>query len=285
VLEPIDLLHTDVPKAVGCYLLETSDGPALHDCGPTTTLPQLERELASRGVAIEDLRHVLLSHIHLDHAGGIGMLVRRNPSLQVHVSAIGAPHLVDPTRLERSARRLYLEAYDVLWGEMVPVPQANIHIVGDRVLDLDCFPTPGHATHHVCYLDAEGTLWAGDAAGVRIAPEQYVVPPTPPPDIDVEAWLATIDELERRQPERIALIHFGVVSDVERHLAELRDRLSRWAALVEEGASLEEFEAALQEEYAAAHVEQRDAYGHGLPAPTLYAGLARWAQKRREAAA
>jgi glyoxylase-like metal-dependent hydrolase (beta-lactamase superfamily II) len=284
-LEPIDLLHTGVPKAVGCYALETVDGPAIFDCGPLTTLPQLEEALEARGLALEDLRHVLLSHIHLDHAGAIGTIVRRNARLQVHVSAVGAPHLVDPSRLERSARRLYLDMYDVLWGEMVPVPEENIHVVGERVLEMDCFPAPGHATHHVCYLDADGTLWSGDAAGVRILPERYVVPPTPPPDIDVDAWLATIAEIERRAPARLALIHFGIAEDVGDHLAELRARLEAWAALVAGGATLEEFEAAIRVEHEQAHVEQGDAYGHGLPAATLYAGLARWAEKRGEAAA
>jgi glyoxylase-like metal-dependent hydrolase (beta-lactamase superfamily II) len=201
------------------------------------------------------------------------------------VSAIGAPHLVDPSRLERSARRLYLDMFDVLWGEVVPVPEQNIHLVGERVLDMECFPAPGHATHHVCYLDGDGVLWAGDAAGIRILPERYVIPPTPPPDIDVDRWLETIDEIERRAPARLALIHFGIVEDVGPHLDELRSRLSTWAALVAGGATLDDFEAALRVEREQAHMEQRDAYGHGLPGATLYAGLARWAEKRRDAAA
>ena len=109
------------------------------------------------------------------------------PALQVHVSAIGAPHLIDPTRLETSARRLYGDTFDALWGELAPVPEENVHVVGDRVLDFDCFPTPGHAGHHVCYLDADGTLYAGDAAGVRLQPDRGVVPPTPPPEFDLES--------------------------------------------------------------------------------------------------
>ena len=110
------------------------------------------------GVALQDLGHLLLSHIHLDHAGAAGVLVREHPALQVHVSEVGAPHLIDPSRLEASARRLYGDAFDVLWGELAPVPDENVHEVGDQVLGLDCFPTPGHAWHHVSYLHADGTL-------------------------------------------------------------------------------------------------------------------------------
>ncbi len=166
--EPIDLVHLGNERTIASYLLDTEDGPALFDCGPSTTVDALKAGLADAGLALTDVRHLLLSHIHLDHAGAAGTLVREHPGLQVHVSAIGAPHLVDPSRLEQSARRLYGESFDVLWGELTPVPEKNIHIVGDRVLGLDCFPTQGHASHHVSYLDADGTLYAGDAAGVRL---------------------------------------------------------------------------------------------------------------------
>ena len=129
----------------------------------------------------------------------------------------------------------------MLWGELAPVPEENVHVVGDRVLGLDCFPTPGHASHHVCYLDRDGTLFAGDAAGVRITPGNYVMPPTPPPELDVGAWDETIATLEERAPERLALIHFGVFGDVQRHLADLRLELYDWADHVRGGASEEEF--------------------------------------------
>src|SRR5512132_3033204 len=178
--DPIDLLHLGSPRTIGAYVVETDDGPALFDCGPTSTIERLETGLAERGLGLTDVRHLLLSHIHLDHAGAAGTLVREHPALQVHVSGIGAPHLVDPSRLERSARRLYGDEFDTLWGELAPIPEQNVHIVGESVLGLECFPSPGHANHHVCYLAADGTLYAGDAAGVRIVPGRYIIPVSPP---------------------------------------------------------------------------------------------------------
>ena len=226
--EPIDLLHAGAARTVGAYLLDTSEGLSLFDCGPTSCIPALKDGLAERGVELGDLRNLLLSHIHLDHAGAAGSLVREHPGLQVWVSEIGAPHLVDPSRLERSARRLYGDSFDELWGELAPVPEENVHVAEGRAAGLEVFAAPGHASHHVCYFDGT-TLYAGDAAGVRIAPSRSVLPPTPPPDVDVEAWYRTLEQIERRAPERLALIHFGLVDDVGRHLAELRERLDTWA--------------------------------------------------------
>ncbi|HKG43814.1 MAG TPA: MBL fold metallo-hydrolase [Gaiellaceae bacterium] len=273
--EPLDLRHLGRERVIGSYLLETDDGLALQDCGPTTCAAELNARLAERGLELRDLRHLLLSHIHLDHAGATGVLVREHPGLQVHVSEVGAPHLVDPSRLERSARRLYGDDFDRLWGELAPVPEANVHPVGERVLGLDCFPTPGHAGHHVCYLDADGTLYAGDAAGVRIQPSEFVLPPTPPPELDLEAWERTLDELDRRRPQRLALIHFGVAGDVERHLSELRRRLREWAERVRDGASEEQFQA----EAAAELAGDREGYEQAMPFWQSYAGLKRYWEK------
>jgi glyoxylase-like metal-dependent hydrolase (beta-lactamase superfamily II) len=281
--EPIDLRHLGDERVISCYLLETEDGPALFDCGPTTCVDELERGLRERGLELTDARHLLLSHIHLDHAGAAGALVRRHPGLQVHVSEIGAPHLVDPARLEKSARRLYGDAFDTLWGELVPVPAGNVHAVGGRVLGLQCFPSPGHASHHVCYLDAAGTLYAGDAAGVRIQPGRHVMPPTPPPETDVEAWQRTIDEIERREPERLALIHFGVADDPAHHLESLRRRLDEWAQLVAGGASQDEFVDAARSGVALVDPDLVELYDRAMPLWQSYAGLRRWAEKRAAA--
>src|SRR5205809_182966 len=227
--DPLDLWHQGAARVIGAYLVDTDDGPMLFDCGPSSCVERLKEGLRGRGLELQDIRHLLLSHIHLDHAGAAGVLVREHPALQVHVSEVGAPHLVDPERLERSARRLYGDTFDTLWGELAAVPAANVNVVGDNVLGLQCWPSPGHASHHVCYLDRDGTLYAGDAAGVRVLPGRYVMPPTPPPEVDVELWQQTIAELERRDPERLALIHFGVVDDPQRHLTELRLALYDWA--------------------------------------------------------
>jgi glyoxylase-like metal-dependent hydrolase (beta-lactamase superfamily II) len=278
VLEPIDLYHEGNAHSVGAYLVDTGDGPALFDCGPTTTIAALKTGLAEQGLALTDIRHLLLSHIHLDHAGAAGVLVREHPALQVHVSEIGAPHLVEPERLERSARRLYGESFDTLWGELAPVPKANVHVVGDDVLGLACFPTPGHASHHVSYLDRDGTLYAGDAAGVRIQPGRKVLPPTPPPEFDLDAWQSTLEEIERRGPERLALIHFGVADDPQRHLAELRLELYDWAEFVLGGAGEDEFVAYVRTELRDAG-ERLDDWNGAMPFWQSYRGLARWAEK------
>jgi glyoxylase-like metal-dependent hydrolase (beta-lactamase superfamily II) len=280
---PLDLHYFGTPRVIGAYLLETDDGPALFDCGPTSSVDGLHQRLEERELALGDVRHLLLSHIHLDHAGAAGVLVREQPELQVHVSAIGAPHLVDPSRLERSARRLYGDAFDTLWGELAPVPEANVQVVGDRVLGLECFPTPGHASHHVSYLGGDGTLYAGDAVGVRLQPGRHILPVSPPPDVDVEAWHRTIDEVESRRPERLALVHFGVVEEPAEHLERLRAQLDLWAARVRDGASEEEFVTAARADLAADE-DDLEPWERAAPLWQSHAGLRRYWDKRREAA-
>ena len=282
-LAPIDLRH-EAPGIVACYLIETDDGPALFECGPTTCIPALEEGLRERGLALSDVRHLLLSHIHLDHAGAAGVLIRKHPSLQVHVSGIGAPHLVDPSKLEASARRLYGDAFDGLWGELAPVPEENVHVVGDRVLGLECFPTPGHAWHHVSYFDATGTLYAGDAAGVRLADATFVMPPCPPPELDLEAWDETITQIERRAPARLALIHFGVIEETEGHLAALRETLGRWGSRVADGMDEETFVGAARHDVEQTDPERVDEYQHAGPYRHHFRGIERYWRKRREAA-
>ena len=236
----LDLNFAGRPQAIGVYVVDTNDGPALFDCGPTSTLPALEAGLAEHDLRIEDIRHLLLSHIHLDHAGAAGRLVRRHPGLTVWMSEVGAPHLVDPSRLERSARRLYGESFDVLWGELAPVPAENVRVATGDVLGWESFPTVGHASHHSSYF-LNGTLLAGDAAGVRMPGASYVLPVSPPPDVDVEGWHATVAAIREREPERLALIHFGVHEDVAAHLDRLELELDRWAERVRDGMEQEDF--------------------------------------------
>ncbi len=275
--EPIDLLHGGAARTVGVYLLDTSEGLSLFDCGPSSCIPALKAGLAERGVELGDVKNLLLSHIHLDHAGAAGSLVREHPELRVWVSEVGAPHLIDPSRLERSARRLYGETFDGLWGELAPVPEQNVRIAGARAAGLEVFAAPGHASHHICYFDGT-TLYAGDAAGVRIQPSRSVLPPTPPPDIDVEAWYRTLEQIERRAPERLALIHFGLADDVSRHLAELRERLDTWAKRVEEGMAEAEFVAAAKADLPP---DEADGYDRAMPFWQSYAGLRRYWDTRK----
>jgi glyoxylase-like metal-dependent hydrolase (beta-lactamase superfamily II) len=274
-LRLIDLHFGGAEQAIGVYVVETEDGLALFDTGPSSTLPSLDAGLADRGLALTDIRHVFLSHIHLDHAGGVGTLVRRQPGLQVWVSEVGAPHVVDPSRLERSARRLYGDLFDALWGELDAVPEQNVRIADGDVLGWEAFPTKGHATHHVSYF-RDGTLLAGDAAGVRMPGGAYVLPVSPPPDIDVEAWHATAAAIRARNPERLALIHFGVHEDVDSHLDRLETELDRWSSRVRDGMEQQAFVDAARADAGA----DADRYDRVAPLWQSWQGLRRYWDKR-----
>jgi glyoxylase-like metal-dependent hydrolase (beta-lactamase superfamily II) len=280
----LDLRHLDHERVVGAYLL-AGEEPALVDCGPTSCLPALRAGLQAEGLSVGDLRHLVLTHVHLDHAGAAGELVRENPDLVVHVSAIGAPHLVDPGRLERSARRLYGDDFDRLWGALAPVPEANVRIVGERVLDLEAFPTPGHASHHVSYLAPDGSCYVGDAVGVRIPPARYVAPVSPPPDIDLEAWERTFAAIEERRPARLCLPHFGVAEDPEAHVEECRRALAVWAKRARDRTEEEFVGAAEAELRAASDPATADLFQRAGPFWQSYAGLRRYWDKKKEEAA
>lgn len=267
----IDLFFGNREHAIGVYLVDTDDGPALFDCGPASTLPALDAGLAKHGLALGEVRHLLLSHIHLDHAGAAGTLARLHPQLTVWVSEVGAPHLVDPSRLERSARRLYGELFDPLWGELAPVPEDRVRIASGDVLGWDAFPTPGHASHHVSYL-RDGTLLAGDACGVRMPGASYVLPVSPPPDITVEGWHATVDAIRARDPQRLALIHFGVHEDVESHLDRLERELDRWAERVGSGMGQEAFVSAARVDAG----DDAEVYDRVAPFWQSWAGMKRY---------
>jgi glyoxylase-like metal-dependent hydrolase (beta-lactamase superfamily II) len=275
-LKLIDLNFGASPQAIGVYLVDTDDGPALFDCGPASTLDALDAGLAADGLRLTDVKHLLLSHIHLDHAGAAGSLVRRHPELTVWVSPVGRPHLIDPSRLERSARRLYGNMFDPLWGELAPVPEENVRVADGDVLGWEAFPTPGHASHHVSYL-RDGTLLAGDAAGVRMPGASYVLPVSPPPDITVEGWHETIAEIRRREPARLALIHFGVHEDVTAHLDRLEWELDRWAERVRDGMTEGDFVAAGRADAG----DDADLYERVAPLWQSYLGMKRYWDSRR----
>jgi glyoxylase-like metal-dependent hydrolase (beta-lactamase superfamily II) len=221
----IDVMHLGRSHVIGCWQV---DG-LLVDPGPESSLETL---LAALGE--EQPRALLLTHIHLDHAGGTGALVRRFPEIEVYVHERGAPHLIDPSKLIASASRLYGEEMERLWGEIVPVPETNVKALtgGERVLGMRAAYTPGHASHHVCYMHEDsGTAFVGDVAAVRIPGSNLVVPPTPPPDIDIETWGDSIGIVEGWGPERLALTHFGDVGEPAEHLATVRERLREEADL------------------------------------------------------
>jgi glyoxylase-like metal-dependent hydrolase (beta-lactamase superfamily II) len=242
--ETIDLLFLGRPHAVGTAVLRGTNGVALVDPGPASTLPVLERGLAALGIAMDDVRALLLTHIHLDHAGATGTIVGRHPHVAVHVHERGAPHLIDPSKLIRSATRLYQQDM-AQWGEILPVPAANVHALGERV-DLtvagrtfDVRWAPGHASHHVVYFEpATGVAYVGDNAGIRRPGSAEVVPPTPPPDIDLEAWRVTTDRILAFEPRALFLTHFGLFDQPEPHLRKLWRAIDDWRARVK--ASLDE---------------------------------------------
>ena len=224
----IDVMHLGRPHVIGCWEV---DG-ALVDPGPESSMGTLLEAIGE-----EQPRAIVLTHIHLDHAAATGALVRRWPELEVYVHERGARHLVDPSKLLASAERLYGDRMEYLWGEIVPVPEANVRPLagGETVLGMRVAYTPGHASHHVCYLHEEsGTAFVGDVAAVRIPGVDLVVPPTPPPDIDIETWLESIDQVESWRPERLAVTHFGASEEPAEHLAVVRRRLREEAELARE---------------------------------------------------
>lgn len=237
----IDAHHLARPLVVATYAL-LGDEPALVDPGPASTLPAVEAGLAASGLALADIRHLVLTHIHLDHAGASGLIVARNPAVRVYVHTRGAPHLVDPSRLISSAAQLWGDRLETLWGRTVPVPAEAISTfeggetlrLGTRTLR--AYDAPGHARHHLVWHDqASGAAFVGDNAGVRLPGVAFTRPAAPPPEIDLAAWQRTLDLIKGLAPSWLMLTHFGAYSDVAFHLADYRARLMRWGELVRAG--------------------------------------------------
>jgi glyoxylase-like metal-dependent hydrolase (beta-lactamase superfamily II) len=234
----VDLTFIGLRHVIGTAVLQGPSGLVLIDPGPTSCLPALEAGLATHDLRLEDVRQILLTHIHLDHAGATGTLLMRLPGAIAYVHERGAGHMADPAKLLASATRLYGADMDRLWGEFLPAPADRLRsLAGGETLDLagrriDVAYTPGHASHHVSYLDtSDGTAFVGDTGGIRIG-ERYLKAPTPPPDIDLEAWERSLHAIERWHPTALVLTHFGVVRDVPDHLRQFRSVLDRAARLV-----------------------------------------------------
>lgn len=274
----IDLMHLEMSQVIATWEV---DG-VLIDPGPESCT---ERLLAELGDDFEP-RAILLTHIHFDHAGGTGAVLRRWPDLPVYVHERGAPHLADPSRLVSSATRLYgEEGMTRLWGEVVPVPEANLQILtGVEKTVAGVFRvayTPGHASHHVSYLHVDsGRAFVGDMAGVTIPPGDLVIAPTPPPDVDVDAWERSLKTIADWAPDSLGLTHFGPIDDVDAQLAAVREALHAEVALAAEH-DLEGFVAAMRERLGAEAPDRVETYAQAAPLEHLWLGLDRWRSKQQ----
>jgi glyoxylase-like metal-dependent hydrolase (beta-lactamase superfamily II) len=245
------------------------------DPGPASSVETLLEQVEPRAL--------LLTHIHLDHAGATGVLVRRFPELRVYVHGRGAPHLIDPARLLKSAGQLYGDMMDELWGEVAPVPEENVTVLqgGETVEGCRVAYAPGHASHHVVYLhEATGDAFVGDVAGVRVPPSDYTLAPTPPPDIDLEKWQASLDALEEWRPERLCLTHFGEADDPAAQIDRVRGWLGRWgerARELDRDAWMDGLRSELREQ---AGGEVADRLERAAPPDQLWLGLERHWRKR-----
>src|SRR5579884_1197850 len=226
-------------EIVGSYLLAGNNDLAIIDPGPGSMQEPLLASIREAGFEPRDVTHILATHIHLDHTGGVGSLMRHMPKAQVYVHTLGAPHLLDTSKVVASAARIYGDRMQLLWGDIEPVPQQRLRVIdnGDILTiagsSLNIYYAPGHAIHHVIFFDSQsGELWAGDVAGVRLPGVDYVRPPTPPPDLDLEAWSASLDLIKRLRPDVLYIGHYGEVRNITSHLASLRERLYGWGDFV-----------------------------------------------------
>jgi glyoxylase-like metal-dependent hydrolase (beta-lactamase superfamily II) len=292
----LDLHWTGRPRSIAAALLRSGNTNAIVDPGPSSTLSTLREQLSRQGLSISRLDFILLTHIHLDHAGATGSLLKENSNLQVFVHSRGAPHIVDPAKLLQSAARLYGESMNALFGESLPVPAANVHaLYGGETLPLGgdsifVLYTPGHASHHVTYFDPlQRTAFVGDTGGICIEGHPMALPAAPPPDIDVELWNGSLDAIERLQPRRLFLTHFGFSDQAVRHITNYRARLRRWSEIaariietgMEDPEAMQEFVRRASEETEAMLTPEELAHYHyngqlGLS----WLGLARYHRKR-----
>jgi len=238
MIKTLDLNFLGIERAIAAFIVDTSEGPILIESGPYSTFPVLVEQIKSSGYQPADIRHVFLTHIHFDHAGAAWALAREGA--QVYVHPFGARHLAHPEKLVNSARRIYKEDMDRLWGDMQPIPEGRLRSVEHQEVikvgdtEVKAWHTPGHAVHHISWQIGD-QLFTGDVAGVRVHPEDQVVePPCPPPDINVEDWLDSIKTIRALKPKAMYLTHFGKTEDIDWHLQELERRLIEWSNWIKE---------------------------------------------------
>jgi len=296
-LSYIYLTSRDSTRIITTAVLQGSDGVTLVDPGPTSCLESLNAGLTSLGIGLGDVRHVLLTHIHLDHAGASGTLATLNPAIIVWVNERGAKHMHNPRRLLESATALYGDQMDKLWGQFLAVPKHQLRTLagGERIKladrYLDVAYTPGHASHHVAYFDAESRVaFCGDLAGIRIGEAPFVIAPTPPPDIDLVLWQASVDTIRAWRAETLFLAHFGPYFPADAHLDALLERLYSHADLVKRLLATHMNESEREQAFARkvshdlrAQLSEPDAraYEMAVLPDHCYRGLARYWSKQR----
>ncbi len=294
-LDYFDLRFLGESSIIATGLLTGRDGVALIDPGPSTTIETLKTALASRGASLSDVRAILLTHIHLDHAGATGTLLPECPAATVFVHEAGAPHLVDPSKLLVSAARLYGADMERFWGEVRPVPADRIQTVGDARLTVvghtvDVASTPGHASHHVSFfLPDAGVAFVGDTAGICRASGRIVLPATPPPDVDLEAWRTSTQRILAWDPDVLFLTHFGPHRSPRVHFSDMWTRLDEWSRRVrgqlqqpgDDAGRARVFSDEVMDALAqATSREEAEAYAHAGRFDFSWLGLARYWKKR-----
>ena len=295
-VETLDLRFQGTPHVIASFLIHAAGGPVLVETGPGSTLPTLLDELGARGVRPDDVHHVLVTHIHLDHAGAAGFWARQGARVYVHPA--GAPHLIDPGKLLASARRIYGERMDTLWGEVLPAPAEQVVAVEDgAVLDvagmsIEAIATPGHAGHHHVFRWGD-VAFVGDAAGIRLPHLEWIDLPAPPPEFDREAWRASLRRLREAGLRTLYRTHFGAGGGVQEELAtfeELLDLGTEWVGeMLEQGidrdAMVERFGHKMRARAAATGVSESALLAYELANPRSMSvdGIARYWRKRLRA--
>ena len=289
----LDLHFQNYDHAIAAFCIEANNGLILIESGPFSTYQNLESALNKKGFTSDDVKHVLLTHIHFDHAGAAWAYAEMGANIYVH--PFGASHMLNPEKLVASATMIYGDQMDTLWGEMKEISDQNLRVVGHlEVLDIDgktftSLHTPGHAKHHIAWQH-QNLIFTGDVAGVKIDAGP-VVPPCPPPDINIEDWKNSIDLILDRNPKKLVLTHFGEITAVKSHLMELRDILDDWSLWMkskwEEGLSNEEI-TPLFMEYTSNQLKEKGVSELGIqqyeaanPSWMSVAGLVRYWKKRQ----